>query len=226
MLCSCCAAEDATTTEHCNPSTDEAPGRTPGIDIVGSDGMPKKADDFQVREFTFSVVRANKGVPLGLLLDPSGSDGIYVCSVQAGDHPIANTNKDLPDSRRLKQGDFIFKINDVSSDLANMMTELQAKGNLEFVVRRPISFEIQIDRKDQSVGCGITYDASTGISLVIESINEGPIQTWNAEHPDKVVRIGDRIVAVNGTTGNSAQLLDVIRGTNVLDFRFVRMAEP
>jgi hypothetical protein len=196
--------------------------------MVGADGMPKKAEDSsdEVREFTFSVSRAHKGVALGLLLDPSGADGIYVCSVQGGDHPIANANKDLPESRRLKEGDFIFKINDVSSDLANMMTELQAKGNLEFLVRRPVSFEIQIDRKDQSVGCGITYDASTGISLVIESINEGPIQVWNAEHRDKAIRVGDRIVAVNGTKGNSAQLLDVIRSTNVLELCFVRAAEP
>jgi len=225
MFCSCCAAEEETVKEHCNLSTDEVPVKSAGVDIVGSDGMPKKAPA-DVREFTFSVTRENKNTALGLLLDPSGADGIYVCNVQDADFLIANANRNLPDTHRLKAGDFIYKINDMSGDLAQMMTELQSTGNLEFLVRRPVSFDIKVDRKGQSVGCGITYDASTGISLVIESINEGPIHTWNSEHPDKVIRVGDRIIAVNGTQGNSAQLLEVIRGNNILNLSFVRAAEP
>jgi len=210
------------------PNADEKPGLPPDIDIIGSDGMPEKAEDNseEVREFLFCVTRADKDMHFGLVLDPAGVDGMYVCSVRAGDNPVANTNKDLPDSYRLKHGDFIFKVNDVSSDPIKMMTELQAKDNLEFLVRRPMSVEIQIDRKDQSLGCGLAYDTCTGISLVIESINQGPIQTWNADHPDKVIRAGDRIVAANGTQGNSTQLLDVISGANVLDFRFARAVEP
>mmetsp|Transcript_133615 Transcript_133615/g.266589 ORF Transcript_133615/g.266589 Transcript_133615/m.266589 type:complete len:228 (-) Transcript_133615:728-1411(-) len=224
----CCCAADGTdgVQEYAGIGTDEAHGSLVGVHAQSEKGKePHKSGE--LKEFTAVVERDRTTTPLGVLLDPSGIGSLYVCSVQQeGQSPVRTANERAPTEKQLRAGDFIFQVNQVCSDVHAMMTEMQRSSRIEFLVRRPTVYAVSFDRRGASVGCGITYDSCAGISLVIESINEGPIQTWNAEHPDKVVRIGDRIVAVNGTTGNSAQLLDVIRGTNVLDFRFVRMAEP
>merc|ERR1719210_2878061 len=136
-----------------------------------------------------------------MTVDPSGAKAIYVCSLASGDSPIATANAGAPEGQRLRSGDFVFAVNGVSGDLTSMMKELQATTTIEFSVRRPFRLDVSINRRGSSVGCGITYDANTGVSLVIESINEGCISKWNRENPERVVKTGDRIVSVNGQTG-------------------------
>ena len=41
-----------------------------------------------------------------------------------------------------------------------------------------------------------------GATLLIEGINEGTINTWNMENPGNPVKPGDRIVSVNGVSGD------------------------
>merc|ERR1711920_986235 len=126
---------------------------------------------------------------MGMVVDPSGIKAIYVCSVQSDENPVSEANALAPPDKQLRPGDFIYAVNGVGEEQANMMNELQSQERLELLVRRPTSFLISINRRGGSAACGITYDASTGISLVIESINEGPVAAWNRAHPDHAVAV-------------------------------------
>merc|ERR1712217_996897 len=106
-----------------------------------------------------------------------------------------------------------------------MMAELRNNTAVELRVRRPFVMNVSVNRAGASVGCGITYDASTGVSLVIETIADGCIKNWNIAHPDRIVKQGDRVISVNGQVGRAPQLLDFIKGSDALQLIIVRPAE-
>jgi len=221
----CCCAADGTggASEYAGIGTDEAHGSLMGVHASDKGKEPHKSGE--LKEFTAIMERERPTVPLGILLDPSGIQSLYVCSVQQdGQYPVRTANERAPLDKQLRAGDFIYLVNQVSGDVHKMMTEIQSSSRIEFLVRRPTVFAVSIDRKGAAVGCGITYDSCAGISLVIESINEGPVADWNASHPEKAVVVGDRVVSVNDCWGSAGQLLDAIRSSDRLTLQFVRAA--
>jgi len=62
---------------------------------------------------------------------------------------------------------------------------------------------------DRSSGAriGLDVDIADGTSLTVEGIAEGAVDDWNRSNPDKAVRVGDRIMAVNGISWNATSML-------------------
>mmetsp|Transcript_69027 Transcript_69027/g.128935 ORF Transcript_69027/g.128935 Transcript_69027/m.128935 type:complete len:168 (+) Transcript_69027:81-584(+) len=67
-------------------------------------------------------------------------------------------------------------------------------------------FTITIDKR-QGQKLGIDVDHQDGVTLLIEHINDGLVANWNKDYPEKEVKIGDRIHAVNGQKGEVLQLV-------------------
>mmetsp|Transcript_23534 Transcript_23534/g.54364 ORF Transcript_23534/g.54364 Transcript_23534/m.54364 type:complete len:170 (-) Transcript_23534:218-727(-) len=65
---------------------------------------------------------------------------------------------------------------------------------------------ITIDKR-QGQKLGIDVDHQDGATLLIEHINEGLVANWNKDYPGKEVKVGDRIVSVNGREGEVLQLV-------------------
>mmetsp|Transcript_28605 Transcript_28605/g.52027 ORF Transcript_28605/g.52027 Transcript_28605/m.52027 type:complete len:169 (+) Transcript_28605:70-576(+) len=65
---------------------------------------------------------------------------------------------------------------------------------------------ITIDKR-QGQKLGIDVDHQDGATLLIEHINDGLVANWNKDYPDKEVKIGDRIVSVNGREGEVLHLV-------------------
>uniref|UniRef100_A0A7S1WFU5 PDZ domain-containing protein n=1 Tax=Alexandrium catenella TaxID=2925 RepID=A0A7S1WFU5_ALECA len=219
MFC-CCAASEEGANNYSTIAVDEG---DPGLQVEPSKfdaSSPARKATPLARSFAITVERKKPKAALGVVLDPSGIEAVYVCSVQPGSHPVNEANERSAD--QLMPGDFIFGVNGVTSDLAAMMQEVQSATTLTLSVRRPQEFSISLCRNGQSVGCAITYDATTGISLVIEAINGGPVNSWNEQNPSKQVLVGDRITAVNGFQGPAVQLLEQIRSNDELRLTFVR----
>jgi len=64
-------------------------------------------------------------------------------------------------------------------------------------------FSISLDMLGRN-SLGIDVDWADGRSLLVKSVQMGPVADWNMERgPDKALRPGDRIVAVNGISGES-----------------------
>jgi len=63
---------------------------------------------------------------------------------------------------------------------------------------------------------GVDVDLSDGVCLLIDKVNDGLICEWNKANPDKEVRKDDRVVSVNGTSGNAQELAEVCKRDDVL----------
>jgi len=185
----------------------------------------EQTDDFDCSEA--HVFRAGvlsyPAKTLGALLDASTGNTIFVSEVYDGDCPVGLYNKTAPPERQLKAGDFIVEVNGHRGNMTMMMQEMHLYRNLTLLVTRAMEYDINVCKQD-TLGCSITYDANSGISLGVACVLSGPIQMWNDQNPSKVVLDGDRIVAVNGVRGSTGDLLEVIKQSKELRMTMARPA--
>lgn len=81
-------------------------------------------------------------------------------------------------------------------------------------------FEVRLDKRSSgSYGFSLEYDfkervhADAKDPCLLLSLHGGAAQQWNETSPEQRLKVGDRIVAVNGTSGASQAIFDVIKGT-------------
>lgn len=223
MFCACCAPDDDGAGIHAI-HVDEGDGlqikeelttSEPAVHqskVLAAQPMVGKKSS-EVLDFSCLIERPDLGVPLGVMLDPSGYRGIHIRGISSGDTSVNEVNRASPTNHRLGSGDYIVDVNGVTGDHFRMLNELLTKSHLSLRVIRPYEFEVMIHRRGESLGCTITYDACSGCSLVVDAVLEGPIRAWNQENPNRQVRAGDRILSANGQPGSSTELLEVIKAT-------------
>lgn len=175
------------------------------------------------KEFKLVLDRSDPAQLLGALFDASMSSELYVSTVLQHAEGLVQ-NAERVSGVKLKPGDFIISVNGVTG--SDMPKELQTAKRLELTVRRPTEYHITISKTSGTLGCSITYDANTGNALGIASVLEGPIQSWNARGMGETVRVGDRIVGVNGKRGYTSQLLEAIHAANELNLCLARPCDP
>lgn len=87
-----------------------------------------------------------------------------------------------------------------------------------------MTFRIHIDRElGQPVGLGI--DMLDEVSLVIDSMNEGVVKSWNDKHPDSSIGCYDRIIELNCISGNSSKMLATLKNDVAWDLTLQRPVE-
>lgn len=68
---------------------------------------------------------------------------------------------------------------------------------------------------------GLALSALDGICLRIVKVDEvGLVPNWNKENPRHQVRRGDRIIEVNGVSGNALAMIEVCKNSSTLNFLF------
>eukprot|EP00927_Polykrikos_kofoidii_P072540 TRINITY_DN68640_c0_g1_i1.p1 TRINITY_DN68640_c0_g1~~TRINITY_DN68640_c0_g1_i1.p1 ORF type:complete len:756 (+),score=114.98 TRINITY_DN68640_c0_g1_i1:139-2406(+) len=76
-------------------------------------------------------------------------------------------------------------------------------------------YSVDIDRSmADTLGLDVLFEK--GETLIIDAILEGPFRLWNAQHPKEQVCIGDRIVDVNGRSGDASILVEELSKRQVL----------
>lgn len=75
---------------------------------------------------------------------------------------------------------------------------------------------ITIDRSS-GARLGITVDTEDGVSLRLDRISEGLIMEWNEANPGRILRAGDRIVAVNGVRADVPSIVEQCSSNGVLE---------
>lgn len=60
------------------------------------------------------------------------------------------------------------------------------------------------------------------MTLLIETIRPGLIEDWNADHPDRMVKVGDRIVEANGVRDASEQIFEECKKSGLLKMKLLR----
>jgi len=81
------------------------------------------------------------------------------------------------------------------------------------------TFMIHLKKKDGSP-LGIDIDNKTGRRFLrIDAIKDGAFKEWNQLFPNSAVRAGDRIVAVNGSEGDTDELIKILKKDNNLKIK-------
>jgi len=81
-------------------------------------------------------------------------------------------------------------------------------------------FNIQLQRCGD-VALGIHVDHSDGLTLAVKAVTAGGLfEAWNCVHPDRDVHAGDRLLSVNGCSGDAIVLLEKLSQDPTLDLTF------
>lgn len=64
---------------------------------------------------------------------------------------------------------------------------------------------VQLDLRKQRLG--VEADGSDGRTLLIKKVQAGAVDMWNALNPGKAIQINDRVISVNGISGDSSAMI-------------------
>lgn len=88
----------------------------------------------------------------------------------------------------------------------------------------PQEFTITLKKTPENCRLGFSVDIASSVFLVVERVNGGLLAAWNQFNADKEVKCGDRIITVNGQSGDAVVLTQVIKHNDVLEMKVVRKA--
>jgi hypothetical protein len=172
-------------------------------------------------QFTVAIDKVSND-PNGLGLDVDITDGptLLIDAVQEG--LVKNWNAKNPGSEVMPRDRFL-EVNGVSGDAKLIIDELSKAQALSITVRRPIEFAVRIKKpNDQSrLGLELSYCAG-GATLLVKVINPGLIDLWNKENPGCVLEKGDRVVEVNGISGNSKELFEELTTNESVELKCIK----
>eukprot|EP00927_Polykrikos_kofoidii_P052351 TRINITY_DN46143_c0_g1_i1.p1 TRINITY_DN46143_c0_g1~~TRINITY_DN46143_c0_g1_i1.p1 ORF type:complete len:244 (-),score=54.03 TRINITY_DN46143_c0_g1_i1:58-789(-) len=82
-------------------------------------------------------------------------------------------------------------------------------------------FGITIDRTvgDEKLGVDVDLDHPNEATLLINAVTGGLVGRWNEEHPEQQVGVADRVVEINGLSGNRLQLVEECKQRKKLHIR-------
>lgn len=155
-------------------------------------------------EFTCCIDRA-AGTSLGLNLDALDGTLLIISAVKAG--PVRSYNETVEDEEyHLLPGDSIVSVNGERSSSQALLERLKLDAALELSIKRPKAFGIVIPRAYGPLGLQVEH-APHGTSLLVKMVNPGLIKDWNLSHRGTGIKRRDRVVSVNGSRGNPAELM-------------------
>lgn len=158
-------------------------------------------------QFTVTVKKEALDAPLGLKLDLQDRALAYVVGVREG--PFRTYNESADAGCQLHPGDFIERVNDSKGDVTAMVKAFRSASELEVGVRRPEEYSAMLRRSHPGEPIGLLFPKRlSGVTLPIVKISDGACLEWNNQHPELKVRVGDRIIMVDGNRGQAADLVE------------------
>lgn len=155
-------------------------------------------------EFTCCIDRA-AGTSLGLNLDALDGTLLIISAVKAG--PVRSYNETVEDEEeQMLPGDSIISVNGERGNSQALLERLKLDSALELSIKRPKAFQIVIPRAYGPLGLHVEH-APNGTSLMVKTVNPGLIKDWNLSHRGTGIKRRDRVISVNGSRGNPAELM-------------------
>lgn len=130
----------------------------------------------------------------------------------------------------MRPGDCIVSVNGTSGDIEEMLRCFQEVEVLHFEVRRPRHLILALPSDRGPLGLRVVF-ATSGATLLVTDILDGRIIAFNRSnvfgHEDREVRIGDRILRVNGETADEKEgpssLIEVMSGSGSMVMEILRL---
>jgi len=172
--------------------------------------------------FIAAIVKSAGGI-LGLDLSLTGGVVARVTGVQPG--PVQDWNEKASKENQIREGDMIVEVNGVSSKATDMLRRLREDTILNLVVKRRIEFMVQICKGTQIIGMDVQCTKNRE-GLLVNKVKDGAMKNWNLANPDRMVNKDDRIVEINGFSGEAKALLHKLKDApDELDMRIVPAPE-
>lgn len=148
---------------------------------------------------------------VGMRVDTVDGKTLRVILLKA-DGVVAEYNKQVPMERRIYAGDYIVEVNGKSA-MSEMLQELSYSESMALKVAPKDEFLVLL-RRSGGLNVDLRFDAYNGC-LLIQEIREGAIMEYNESVASggggKEILPGDRIISVNGVSGESADLLEAVQ---------------
>lgn len=209
------AADPLSSVPPTTVAREEVPPPVPVARQEAAQDRPTEA----AQEVTISI--AEPAVDLGLDIEKQ-SPRLDVAVLRVRDGPIKDWNEHNP-TQAIVHGDSIIAVNDCSLHTEEMLAELQKPGKLRITFRKAQEFNVSIVKSEDASTMGIDIVHSGNVSLFIRNVRAGLIEEHNRKSGrDSAIDAGDRIVVVNGSRGDSTNLLDLIKASKTLNMTISR----
>jgi len=170
-------------------------------------------------DFEVQLERESRSSGLGVHVVPL-AEVARVITVDR-DGLLADYNFGADEDKDVRKNDLIVSVNG-HTDLQSMGPSLQEDLSLTLKVLRPTEFTVNIDRQGQSLGVSFTTLVSS-FNLVVAEIGSGAVLHRNKSGPEAAqVKVGDIVIAVNGSTGRSAELLNMVQSCDWVQLQLLR----
>jgi len=154
-------------------------------------GVDSKGKPLPSRELPASVLRMM--APRQALKAKPGNS--------SGSKSTLDLSNDASSNKRLRAGTLIRDELPTASQMAILTSGMLPDGRQEAAPHRDFVISLNMMNKNS---LGIDVDWADGVTLLVKSVQMGPVADWNMERgPDKALRPGDRIIAVNGVSGET-----------------------
>lgn len=170
-------------------------------------------------EFLVSVTKDTVGTGLEV---ESIRGMLLVSRVKKG--PVSAWNERHADNPEVhvKPGDRIVKVNGKQGDDEMLIAEVRGSSSLTMLVRRAHQFNVTVEKNGKELGMAVVGGNVNLDMLKISALREGVIDRWNKSNPDLEVRIEDRIVVVNGVSGDPNDMIETMQQNQRLEMTLIR----
>lgn len=171
------------------------------------------------------VIHKSKGSLLGIVVDVSDGTSAVVVAIKEGGL-IWKYNETKAPKEQIKHGHYIKSVNGIKEPLKIVDALQTEEGDLRLDISRAVIFPVLLEKEPvhNSLQLGIDYDQQAA-QLCIKCVETGPVTEWNIQHPDKAVKAGGRIVAVNGQQLVAKEMFKMVQDHKKLCLAISRPAE-
>mmetsp|Transcript_51676 Transcript_51676/g.166258 ORF Transcript_51676/g.166258 Transcript_51676/m.166258 type:complete len:253 (-) Transcript_51676:59-817(-) len=195
-----------------------------GGEPVVEDAVASEEDDGRIEVL---LEKTDPGQSLGFTVDCLTSRALLVNSVVQGGLLDAY-NTQAPADKRCHPGTYIVGVNNKSDGVTSMIREMQSADKVTLRLAPRAEFSVDITKEVGSLLALNLHFLPGSNSLVVTEIGNGLIKEYNerAGDSDKVIKASDRIVEVNGHSGNAATLMEALRKNRELNLKLVHPPTP
>jgi hypothetical protein len=156
------------------------------------------------------TLKKDKLKSAGFDVDTADKERLFIVS-DSFKGPAKEHNEKADPVEQIKKMQFITAVNGICGDSKLMEKELKAKEEVTLTIRRPMVFTIAVEKKGQFGMVMGDCPTSSYVNKLVEDKGETCIKTWNENHKDKQVQVGDRIIVVNGKMGKGKELTAMLK---------------
>lgn len=169
-----------------------------------------------------AVIEKRDQEPLGIALDVFEKVNCMITKVK-DNGALAAYNKNVTPEFQIRPGCYLVQCGKIT-DPVQTVQALRETGSYELIVRRALELKVRLTKIKDGLGV-VFHHTENGSSLLIHLISEdGAVAKWNRENQNELIKVNDRVVAVDGTRGTSAELLDLIAKASNLELTLSRPA--